>query len=94
MILKLWPSLQATLTEVRRTDLLLDHSRIELLQDVVNQLEPFYDLTNMLCSNTSFAFNHYLPMKKDLYAELKKDVEISDPSNTTVMGAFRNKLFE
>ena len=33
-------------------------------------------------------------MKKLLYTELEKEVEISDASNTTVIGAFRKNLFE
>ena len=33
-------------------------------------------------------------MKNLLYTELEKEVEISDASNTSVIGAFRKKLFE
>ena len=91
-ISKVYPSLQSTLSEVNRVDLLLDEYQLLLLKDVVNQLEPFRMLTNMLCANTCFTINHYLLMKKLLTAKLEKEVEITEASNTAVIGAFRKNL--
>ena len=61
-------------------DLILLNKEIELLKDLVHELEVFDDITKMLCTNTDYSFNNYLPMKALIEKKLESE-EVDDTKN-------------
>ena len=63
--------------QVGRTDLMLDGADLSLIEDVIGELKPFRKMTEILCTNTYFSFNNYLPMKKLMESLLKRKVDLN-----------------
>ena len=65
---------------LKKTELMLDKQEIFLIEDIVQDLKPFRDITNMLSSNTTFTLNNFWPMKE--YIEDMLDTAV-DSNKTT-----------
>ena len=46
------------------------------MKDLIQELEPFHTITNMLCPNTQYSFNNYWPMKLLIENMLSEPVDV------------------
>ena len=91
-IKELQVSIDATMHEAKRPDLLLDKSELSLLSDLIEELKPFRNVTNMLCSNTRYTFNYYLTSKTYIEELLSKDANLETTDNTAVISELRTNM--
>ena len=89
---KIWDALNATLVIAKKTDLVLTQDDINLMGDLIKELEPFHTITNLLCTNTKYSFNNYLPMKEVILNLLNKKVDLTNTSSHIV--DFREIMLE
>ena len=89
---KIKEALNATFVEAEKPDLLLTQDETNLMDALIKELEPFETITNMVCTNKTFSFNHYLPMKDIILDLLNQDVDLTQTSSPIVK--FRELLLE
>ena len=75
-MVKIHKPLNVTLDKADRQELVLDKEDIELMKDLIQELEPFHTITNMLCTNTQYSFSSYWPMKLLIENMLSKPVDV------------------
>ena len=75
-MVKISKPLNVTLDNAKRPELILDKEDIQLMKDLIQELEPFHNITNMLCTNTQYSFNNYWPMKLLIEKMLSKPVAV------------------
>ena len=60
------------------------------MKDLVHELEIFDDITKMLCTNTDYSFNNYLPMKELIERKLEsKEVDDNKIFDSETIKSFR-----
>ena len=77
---------------VGKPDLMLDKMDILLLEDVIQELREFRNITNMLCSNTNFTFNNLWPMKEYIEDMLNKEVDMQTTNQYKIIKDFRQVM--
>ena len=70
----------------------MDRSDIALLEEFIQELQPFRTITNMLCTNTNFSFNNYLPVKEYIGKWLEGDVDYKKTNQYRVIQELKNKM--
>ena len=68
----IYDPLNVTLSNAGKDDLILTADDLSLMKELVTELMPFRDITNMLCVNTTYSFNNYLPMVDGIRRKLAK----------------------
>ena len=71
----IYDPLNVTLYNARKDDLILTADDLSLMKELVTELMPFRDITNMLCVNTTYSFNNYIPMVNGIRRQLEKKVD-------------------
>ena len=74
--------LNVTLLEAEKGDLILTPEDMLLMNQIVDELRPFRDLTVRLSSNTQYTFNEYLPMVDGIKRQLHRQVDHAKTSKT------------
>ena len=86
----IYDPLNVTLSNAEKDDLILTADDLSLMKELVTELMPFRDITNMLCVNTTYSFNNYLPMVDGICRQLEKKVDRTKSSQYMV--SFREHM--
>ena len=75
-MVKISKPISVTLDNAKRPELILDKEDIQLMKDLIQELEPFHTITNMLCINTQYSSNKYWPMMVFIEGMLEQGIDV------------------